>query len=88
MTPENWPEFDEDRDIFDCDEPDEYEDAMQNCHGWFDPNPETGVFVCGAAGSEDCDECPFNDWCGHTNKEIDEMDDTDSPFTSTANHLE
>lgn len=59
---------------FDECEPDEFEEAAQNCHGFFDPDPKTGVFVCGAAGSEDCDECPMNSWCGLTNAQIDEQE--------------
>ncbi len=34
----------------------EGDDELSNCHAFVDG----GVFVCGAAGSEDCDECPFN----------------------------
>lgn len=59
-------------------EPDEFEEEMSNCHGWFDPDPETGVFTCGAAGSEDCDECPMNSWCGLTSKQIDELEGIES----------
>lgn len=63
-------------DGFDDDyEPDEFEEAMYDCHGFFDPNPETGHFTCGAAGSEDCDECPMSSWCGLTNKQIDKLED-------------
>lgn len=36
------------------------EDELSNCHAFVDG----GVFVCGAAGSEDCDECPFNSELG------------------------
>jgi hypothetical protein len=34
----------------------EGDDELSNCHAFVDG----GVFVCGAAGSEDCDECSFN----------------------------
>lgn len=34
----------------------EGDDELSNCHAFVDG----GVFVCGAVGSEDCDECPFN----------------------------
>ncbi len=69
----------EEYDAFDEDyEPDEWEEAMQNCHGHFEEYPNGGVFMCGAAGSEDCDECPMNQWCGLTSKQIDELEGIDS----------
>jgi hypothetical protein len=34
----------------------EGDDELSNCHAFVDG----GVFVCGAVGSEDCDQCPFN----------------------------
>lgn len=54
-------------------EPDEREEDLDNCHGWFDD----GRFVCGAVGSEDCDECPCNDWLGLTSAEIDALEPSD-----------
>jgi hypothetical protein len=49
---DNDPHFDNwDEDQLDDEEPDEYEEALGNCSGFFDG----GHFVCGAAGSEDCD---------------------------------
>lgn len=54
-------------------EPDEWEEELDNCHGWFDD----GRFVCGAVGSEDCDECPCNDWLGLTSAEIDALEPSD-----------
>ena len=54
-----------------CD--DEPEGLEEECHGWFD----AGVFVCGAVGSEDCDECACNAWLGLTEKEIDELEEED-----------
>lgn len=54
------------------DEPDEFEEAMSNCHGWH--QDQTGPFVCGAVGSEDCDECPFYRDLGMTPDEIEERD--------------
>lgn len=63
-APEHRDELDED--IDDCeDEYDEFEDALGNCHAFFDGR----VYVCGAVGSEDCDECPFNGELGKTSAE-------------------
>lgn len=60
---------------YDENEPDELEEAMSNCCGWFEEG-ENGRFVCGAAGSEDCDwECPFSRDIGMTPEEIDARDD-------------
>lgn len=57
----------------DC-EPDEWEEHMQDCHGFFEQQiAGPAVFVCGAAGSEDCDECMCNPWLGLTEREIDEL---------------
>lgn len=53
-------------DDFEDDEPDEYEKAISNCCGFF----EGGYFMCGAVGSEDCDECPFYGDLGLTAEQI------------------
>lgn len=58
-------------------EPDVYEDEMYDCHGFFDSQRPDAVFVCGAVGSEDCDECPCNSWLGLTNRQIDELEEGD-----------
>lgn len=56
-------------------EPDEYEEAMSNCCGHFESQSRDAVFVCGAAGSEDCDwDCPFSRDLGLTLKEIEFRD--------------
>jgi hypothetical protein len=54
-------------------EPDEYEEAMGNCHGWFE-DEGNGAFMCGAVGSEDCDECPFYRDLGMTAAEVEDRD--------------
>jgi len=59
-------------DDYDDEEPDEYEEAMGNCHGWHED--QTGHFVCGDVGSEECDECPFNRDLGMTPEELEERD--------------
>jgi hypothetical protein len=60
-----------DDDEFDEYEPDEFEEAMSNCCGFFDG----GYFVCAAAGSEDCDwDCPFSHDLGLTAKQIEQRD--------------
>lgn len=58
----------------DDDELDEIDDDMYDCHGWFDGHGKSAVFMCGAVGSEDCDECPCYRWLGLTNKQIDELE--------------
>lgn len=60
----------------DDDEPelDEDEEAMYDCHGFFDSQRADSQFMCGAVGSEDCDECPMNKWLGLTNRQIDELE--------------
>jgi hypothetical protein len=58
---------------FEDDELDEYEEAMHNCHGWFENNSK-GHFVCGAVGSEDCDECPFYRDLGMTAIAVEDRD--------------
>lgn len=60
------------------DEPDEFEEAAFDCHGFFDSGPGRGAFVCMAVGSEDCDECPFNRDLGLTLKQIGERDGIDT----------
>ncbi len=48
-------------DEYDGDIEDEFERAMERCSMF----PDEGVWMCGAAGSEDCDwECPFSDRIG------------------------
>lgn len=44
----------------------EGDDDLTNCHAFVDG----GMFVCGAVGSEDCDECPFNSELGTKAEEI------------------
>lgn len=52
---------------------DEYEEAMSNCHGFFET--ERGPFVCSGAGSEDCDwDCPFSRDLGLTMRQIEQRD--------------
>jgi hypothetical protein len=55
-------------------EPDEWEEEMADCHGYFESQSPNAVFVCGAVGSEDCDECPCYAWLGLTNKQIDKLE--------------
>lgn len=64
-------------DYFDDDEyePDEYEDEMYDCHGFFESQSPSAVFICGAVGSEDCDECPCYEWLGLTSKQIDALEE-------------
>jgi len=56
------------------DETDDWEEHEADCHGYFESQSPDAVFVCGAAGSEDCDECPCYGWLGLTNKQIDELE--------------
>lgn len=58
------------------DEPDldEFEEDMYNCHGFFESQSPNAVFMCGAVGSEDCDECPCYRWLGLTNRQIDALE--------------
>jgi hypothetical protein len=66
----------DDGDCSDDVEPDEFEEALQNCCGHFEAD---GRFWCGAAGSEDCDwECPFSRDIGKTEAEIDAEHDNDN----------
>ncbi len=67
------------RPAFECDdyyeddfgEEDPLEEALSNCSGFMDGE----YFVCGAAGSEDCDwDCPFSRDIGLTAKQIEERD--------------
>ena len=62
--------FDDDGDY----EPDEFDDELENCCGFFESQSPNAVWVCGAVGSEDCDECPCYGWLGLTNKQIDELE--------------
>lgn len=51
----------------------EGDDDLSNCHMFEDG----GVFVCGAVGSEDCDECPFHDDLGKTVSQVErEMEES------------
>ena len=65
---DNDPHFDNYDEDCDDEEPDEYEEALGNCHSFL----EGGVYICMAAGSEECDECPFNRDLGKTPKECEE----------------
>lgn len=58
---------------YDDEEPDEYEEALGNCHGWFE-NLGAGHFMCGAVGSENCDSCPFYRDLGMTAVEVENRD--------------
>lgn len=49
----------------------------EDCHVFFESPSPNAVFVCGAVGSEDCDECPMNNWLGLTNRQIDELEESD-----------
>ena len=71
MSPIPYDDYDFD-DEPDREEEDELEEAMGNCHGWHEDL--TGPFVCGAVGSEDCDECPFHRDLGMTVKELEQRD--------------
>lgn len=62
----------DDEDFLDPDES-EFEEAMENCSGWFEEG--SGRFVCGAVWSEDCDGCPCYDWLGLTSDEVDELEE-------------
>lgn len=77
---DNDPHFGSYDDDYD-DEPDEYEEALGNCSGFMDG----GYFVCGAVGSEDCDECPFHNDLGKSQKELEEEagEEVESQSTST-----
>lgn len=68
-----WDQDDFDDDQFDDDELDDFYD----CHGFFESQSPRAVFVCGAVGSEDCDECPMHAWLGLTNRQIDRLEETD-----------
>jgi hypothetical protein len=61
-------------DFEDFDEPEECAEGWDECRGFFENTSPSAVFVCGAVGSEDCDECPMRDWLGLTNKQIDEVE--------------
>lgn len=60
-------------DVDDLDDDGDPEGPEEECHGWFD----AGVFVCGAVGSEQCDECSCYSWLGLTSKEIDELEESE-----------
>ena len=72
-------EWDDGDDSFDGDwdgEGLEGDDDLTNCHAFVDG----GMFVCGAVGSEDCDECIFHSDLGKTVSEVEremEMSDDD-----------
>lgn len=64
-------------DYFDDDvDQDDYEEFEEECCGFFESQSPKAVFVCGAVGSEDCDECPMHNWLGLTSAQIDEMEDS------------
>jgi hypothetical protein len=68
---EPWAPDSDDRCELDDDydeEPDEYEEALGNCHAFIDG----GFMVCMAVGSEDCDECPFNSDLGKSEDQLQE----------------
>lgn len=74
----------EERDPEDFDERDwdgeglEGDDELgEDCHGYFESQSKSAVFICGAVGSEDCDECPMHDWLGLTSRQIDELEMSD-----------
>lgn len=74
---EPWaPDYPDEQDEHYDDEPDmdEFEEAMYDCHGYFDSQRADAHFMCGAVGSEDCDECPMHNWLGLTNRQIDALE--------------
>jgi len=80
---DNDPHFGNYEEDYDDEEPDEYEEALGNCSGFMDG----GFFVCGAAGSEECDwECPFSGDLGKSQKELEEEagEEVDGPESETA----
>jgi hypothetical protein len=56
---------------------DEEDQLSEDCHGFFESQHPGAVFVCGAVGSEDCDECPMHNWLGLTSGQIDELEMSD-----------
>lgn len=66
-------QYDDEPDFDDWD--DEEDELGQDCHGFFESQSPHAVFICGANGSEDCDECPCHDWLGLTSAQIDELED-------------
>lgn len=75
--PQEWDDGD---DSFDGDWDDEGlegDELGEDCHGFFESQSPKAVFVCGAVGSEDCDECPMHNWLGLTNSQIDELEESD-----------
>lgn len=73
---EPWaPDYPDESDEFydDCDL-DECGEEMYDCHGHFDSQRADAHFMCGAVGSEDCDECPMHSWLGLTNRQIDSLE--------------
>lgn len=67
--PDEWYDGPDDGSDFD-----DMDDEMYDCHGYFDSQRADAKFYCGAAGSEDCDECPMNCWIGLTNRQIDALE--------------
>lgn len=53
----------------------DWEDEMYDCHGHFDQPGKAGIFMCGAVGSEDCDECPMHGWLGLNHRQIDRLEE-------------
>jgi hypothetical protein len=75
----NHRDIDDDDGLYDDEtELDEFDEATANCHGYFQSQKASAAFVCGAVGSEDCDECPLHRWLGLTNKEIDGLEESDN----------
>lgn len=70
-------EIDDDMGIDEWEDDEEYDEALDNCHGHFDEPGPGGIFQCGAVGSEDCDECPMHAWLGLTNRQIDRLEEFD-----------
>lgn len=59
----------------DIDDDGDPEGLEEDCHGYFESQSPDAVFVCGAVGSEDCDECACYTWLGLTSKQIDEFEE-------------
>lgn len=78
MTETHWTDYDDDSFDEDWDgEGLDGDDDLSNCHGYFPDQGPQARFQCGAVGSEDCDECPMNNWLGLTNRQIDELEESD-----------
>jgi hypothetical protein len=62
---------------YEWEDDEDFDEAMDHCHGHFDEPGPGGLFQCGASGSEDCDECPMHRWLGLTNRQIDRLEESD-----------